>query len=211
MIVVPLLGFTIAFLNREADEPKKPPAEVAVEQQKVAPVSPPDLKQKILDEVQTPGRMTYINGLRESFRNAGFDASVSDLHGDLTVVSDALKLKPDRDEFVRRLFGPAVRGCREGKEEKAARLDGDRTARENYVDELRGKLGSNMNLQELNNELVLTSASANDLTPAMIRANWGAMFTGEAGKNLCSIGFRGFRVGGTVNDTSTFISFGCGK
>ena len=62
-------------------------------------------------------------------------------------------------------------------------------------------------MQEQGNDFVITSASFNDLTPAMIRANWGALFNGEAGWNLCAnIGSRGIRVRGTVNGTGTFIS-----
>ena len=105
-------------------------------------------------------------------------------------------------------------GCPETKEEKEARLEQGRSARQQYVNDLQAKFNRdpdfrNQRVEDQNNELVLTSPAANDLTPAMIRANWGAMFTGDARKNLCGIGFRGLRVQGTVNDTCTFISFGC--
>jgi hypothetical protein len=53
--------------------------------------------------------MLYLEQLRDSYRNRGVEASVSDVDGQLSIVSDAFKLKPDRDEFIRLTFKPSYR------------------------------------------------------------------------------------------------------
>lgn len=145
----------------------------AVEPQKTVAVptsdKPVDLKMQLRDEAQKTARNDYVDRLQANFRNNGVDAVASDIDGELTIVSDELKLKPDRDELVRRWFGPAVRrnlctigfkalalksgavfgdsdkyslGCPETKEQKEARLQQQHTARQEYVDDLQRTFNS---------------------------------------------------------------------
>ncbi|MGD0870041.1 MAG: hypothetical protein ABSB88_10855 [Bryobacteraceae bacterium] len=128
-----------------------------------ANAKPVDLKEQILNDARKTAREDYITTMREEFRNNGVDASISDHNGELAIVSDLLKLKPDRDEILRRQFGPAVRrnlctmgfkslslrsgvifgdgdeyslGCPETNAEKESRLQEQRSARQKFVDDL---------------------------------------------------------------------------
>jgi hypothetical protein len=130
---------------------------------------PVDLKAQILNDARKTARENYISTVSEAFRDGGTDASISDIDGELVIVSDLLKLKPNRDEVLRRQFGPAVRrdlckigfktlalkggvlfgdgdeyslGCPETKEQKEARLSEQRTARQKYADDLQRTFNS---------------------------------------------------------------------
>jgi uncharacterized protein YnzC (UPF0291/DUF896 family) len=204
---------------------------------------PVDLKTQVLDDARKTARKNYIDGLQANFRTNGVDAVASDIDGELTIVSDALKLKPDRDELVQRQFGPAVRrnlctmgfktlalksgvlfgdgdeyslGCPETKEQKEARLQEQRAARQKYVDDLREMFnsdpqGQGIQMAQGNNELLFTADFVRGASPQMIRAMWASKFSDQEKKNLCSIGFRGLRARADANSPGTFISFGCGN
>jgi hypothetical protein len=203
---------------------------------------PVDLKEQIMNDARKTARTNYVDFMRETFRNGGVDASISDINGKLVMVSDVLKEKPDRDRILRGQFGPAVRrdlckmgfktlalksgvllgdgdeyslGCPERKEEKEARLQEQREARQKFVDDLQrtfntDQQGQGMQVTQENNEIVLT-ADLGDLSPQMIRAMWVSKFSDQEKKNLCGIGLRGLRARADVNSPGTLVSFGCTK
>jgi hypothetical protein len=117
----------------------------------------------ILNDATKTAREKYVNKMQDEFRNQGVEATISDLDGEMVVVSDALKLKPDRDRLMRSAFDPTYRkalcaagfknvelksgvvfgdgdtyslGCPETKEEKDARLGARKGQRQAFVDEL---------------------------------------------------------------------------
>ena len=129
------------------------------------------MEENILRSARTTARQEFINGLRESIRNIGIDASVSEVNGQLVIISDAFKLKPDRDDFIRQTFGSRTRqglctmgfksyavrtgvifgngdeyslGCPETKEARAARLESERSERQKYADGLQNDLRRGM-------------------------------------------------------------------
>jgi hypothetical protein len=137
---------------------------------------PVDVKQQIISDARKTARENYIHGLREAFRNNGADASVSDTDGELAIVSDALKLKPDRDQLMRQQFGPTVRrslctmgfktialksgvilgdgdsyslGCPETKAETESRRQEERSARQKYVDDLQRDFNTDSQQEEI--------------------------------------------------------------
>jgi hypothetical protein len=67
-------------------------------------------KAHIVEEARASARKDFRSGLREVFRKNGADASISDIDDrKLFIASDSFKLKPNRDETMMQLFGPAVR------------------------------------------------------------------------------------------------------
>jgi hypothetical protein len=183
--------------------------------------------------------------MQDEFRNQGVDATISDLDGDMVIVSDALKLKPDRDRLMRSTFDPAYRkalctagfktvelksgaifgdgdtyslGCPETKEERAARLEAQRSQRQEFVDQLQNRFNSDsevaalgIHVEQAADELILTSSSAKDVSPQVFRSMLVQQFSDSSGNKLCNVGFRGLRVRTSPSSGGTFISFGCGK
>lgn len=68
-----------------------------------------DPGQETLNDAMKNARAKYVDKMQDEFRNQGVDATISDVDGELVVVSDNLKLKPDRDQLMRSTFDPAYR------------------------------------------------------------------------------------------------------
>ena len=204
-----------------------------------------DPGERILNDAKKPAREKYVSKMQDEFRNQGVDATISDLDGDMVIVSDALKLKPDRDRLMRSTFDPAYRkalctagfktvelksgaifgdgdtyslGCPETKEERAARLEAQRSQRQEFVDQLQNRFNSDsevaalgIHVEQAADELILTSSSAKDVSPQVFRSMLVQQFSDSSGNKLCNVGFRGLRVRTSPSSGGTFISFGCGK
>ena len=107
--------------------------------------------------------------MREVLRNQGVDASILESDGAMIIVSDLLKLKPDRDELMRHAFDRTYRkalctsgfktvqlksgvilgdgdeyslGCPETKEERMARLQAEQSERQDFVTSLQRDFNS---------------------------------------------------------------------
>jgi hypothetical protein len=197
--------------------------------------NPVDLKEQILNDARKTARKNYIGNMRGIFRENGVDASISDIDGELVIVSDLFKAKPNRDEILQRQFGPSVRQnlctmgfntlalksgvlfgdgdeyslCPETKEAREARLQDEFSARQKYIGSL--QLGEGIQATQEHNEIVLTGSFAKDLSPQMMRAMWASKFDDQTKSNLCGIGFRGLRERTDARSRGTFISFGCGS
>lgn len=130
---------------------------------------PVDSVSSVLNDAKQAARERYVNKMQAEFRNEGVEATISDLDGAMVVVSDALKLKPDRDRLMRSAFNPAYRralctagfktvefrsgaifgdgdthslGCPGTKEERESRLEAQRSQRQAFVDKLQASLNS---------------------------------------------------------------------
>jgi hypothetical protein len=200
---------------------------------------PVDTQAQIMQEARAVARENYISNMRAIFRDGGVDATISDVGGELTIVADPLKIKPNRDHFMRQEFGPTVRrslctlgfktvalksgvlfgdgdsyslGCPETKEEREARLQEERSARQKYVDDVQNDFNhdpqSSIHVTQRDNELILTGF-AKDLSPATLRAMWAALMSDSDKKNLCGIGFRAVRMTADDGNGGTLISLGC--
>jgi len=128
------------------------------------------------DDPKKPARDEYVSKMQQEFRNQGVEATISDLDGQMIVVSDDLKLKPDRDRLMRSAFDPAYRkalcaagfktvelssgiilgdsdtyslGCPETKEERDARLEAQREQRQAFVDQLQKSFNSDSEIAAL--------------------------------------------------------------
>ncbi len=128
-----------------------------------------NMKQQLLLDAQRTARENYIDRLRQNYQHSGVDASVSDINGELTIASDALKLKSDRDYLIRQQFGPKVRhnlcsigfktlalksgvilgdsdeyslGCPEAKTEREVRLREEESKRRDFVANLQNTFSS---------------------------------------------------------------------
>jgi len=136
-----------------------------------------DPNEGILNDAKKTAREKYVNKMQDEFRNQGVEATISDLDGEMVVVSDVLKLKPDRDRLMRSAFDPAYRkalcaagfktvelksgvvngdgdtyslGCPETKEEKDVRLEAQRGQRQAFVDELQKSFNGDSETAALN-------------------------------------------------------------
>jgi hypothetical protein len=149
----------------------------------------------ILNDAKKTARETYVNKMQDEFRNQGVEATISDLDGEMVVISDALKLKPDRDRLMRSAFDPVYRkalcaaefktvelksgailgdgdtyslGCPETKEERDARLEAQKVQRQAFVDELQRNFNSDSGIASLN---IRVEQGANELIMTGSSAN----------------------------------------
>jgi hypothetical protein len=132
--------------------------------------------------------------MQAEFRNSGVEATISDLDGELVIVSDDLKLKPQRDSLMRSTFDPAYRKalcslgfktvelrgdvilgdrdtyslCPETKEDRDARLDAQKGQRQAFVDELQQKFSSDSGIASLD---ILVEQGAGELILTSPSAN----------------------------------------
>jgi hypothetical protein len=162
-------------IQQQADERQKhfdqmtPPTETVNN----APANP----EQILNDAKKTAREKYVNKMQDEFRNQGVEATISDLDGDMVVVSDSLKLKPNRDRLMRSAFDPTYckalcaagfktvelksgvvfgdgdtysLGCPETKEERDARLEARKGQRQAFVDELQRSFNGDSETAALN-------------------------------------------------------------
>jgi len=134
-----------------------------------------DPSEGTLNDAKKTAREKYINKMQVEFRNSGVEATISDLDGDMVIVSDDLKLKPQRDSLMRSTFGPAYRKalctlgfktvelrggvifgdgdtyslCPETKEERDARSDAQKGQRQAFVDVLQQRFSSDSGIASL--------------------------------------------------------------
>jgi hypothetical protein len=134
-----------------------------------------DPREEILNNARENAREKYINKMQSEFRNSGVEATISDLDGDMVIVSDDLKLKPQRDSLMRSTFDPAYRKalctlgfktvelrgdvilgdgdkyslCPETKEERGARLDAQKGQRQAFVNELQQRFNNDSGIASL--------------------------------------------------------------
>jgi hypothetical protein len=149
----------------------------------------------ILNDATKTAREKYVNKMQDEFRNQGVEATISDLDGEMVVVSDALKLKPDRDRLMRSAFDPTYRkalcaagfknvelksgailgdgdtyslGCPETKEERDSRLEAQKGQRQTFVDELQNRFDSDSGVASLG---IRVEQGANELILTASSAN----------------------------------------
>ena len=153
-----------------------------------------DAREGILNDAKKTARDKYINKMQAEFRNSGVEATISDLDGELVIVSDDLKLKPQRDSLMRSTFDPAYRKalcslgfktvelrgdvilgdrdtyslCPETKEDRDARLDAQKGQRQAFVDELQQKFSSDSGIASLD---ILVEQGAGELILTSPSAN----------------------------------------
>lgn len=122
-----------------------------------------DTKKQEIEEALRSAREQYVEKMAEQFRNDGVDAIVSGTGDQLSISSELLANKPNRDQLMRISFPKSQRlilcnmgyrtiylqgsglfadgnryslGCPETPEEKAARLKSEEEARQQFAKEL---------------------------------------------------------------------------
>jgi hypothetical protein len=164
-----LLLVAVAIIVRLGDAKKGEQTAVQPPTSEPAKSGAVDASAEIQNDAMKAARAKYVDKMQDEFRNEGVDATISDSDGELIIVSDALNLKPNRDQFMRTTLDAAYRrnlcvagfrtvkltsgvlfgdgdtysmGCPESKEERQARLGALKGQRQQFVEQLQNSFSS---------------------------------------------------------------------